>query len=304
MANTATASPSCPICNNSLTWPMPFRTDPHAEEWRRAEGDTSAYTWLLCRNCGNAYPSEQPRLAVLQKIWNASRTVSPSDTDVVERIWDSRRWAARICAKRSLRLFASHAPRQPGRMIDIACGLGETVRRFGDAGWQAEGIDADPNMAEHHRRLGIAARIGQFETMDLHGGYDLIQIAHAIYFITEPMRFLGAVREKLAPGGVFGIVLADFMATFDPGLPSYPHSFFPTAASMHYALALAGFETILTRHWGGSIYIAARARENPPHAWVSPGLILLGYRTKPLRYALLGRPYLALRRAAKRLLRR
>jgi SAM-dependent methyltransferase len=283
---------------------MPFRADPHAEEWRHAEGDTAAYSWLLCRNCGNAYPSEQPRLVVLQKIWNASRTMSPSDAVAAERIWDARRRAARLCAERSFRLFSPHVARQPGRTIDIACGLGETVRRFGEAGWQAEGIDADPNMAEQHRRLGIATRIGQFETMPIDGRYDLIQIAHAIYFMTPPMRFLGAVRERLAPGGVFGIVLADFMAAADRGLPSYAHSFFPTAASMRAALALAGFETLASRAWSGSIYIVARARENPPRARVLPGLIHLGYRTKPLRYALLGRPYLALRRAAKRLLRR
>jgi SAM-dependent methyltransferase len=294
---------ACPICGYGASWPMPYRRDTSFDAWRVKAGDTAPYDWRLCRRCGNAYPSFQPGIEVLRHIWEENRVIPSSDMRTPEEVWAARHAAARKCAERSFALFAARSARSPGRFLDIGCGPGDTVRHFADHGWDAEGIDADPNMAPVHRRLGIRSQIGQFETMQTAGGYDIIHIAHAIYFITEPMRFLGAVRERLAPGGVFGIVLADFMATFDPGLPSYPHSFFPTAASMRYALALAGFETVSSRVWAGSVYLAARPAQVPLPT-VHLALIRLGYFTKPARYALLGRPYLALRRAAKSVLRR
>lgn len=281
---------------------MPYRHEAHIDAWRAEAGDTAAYDWRLCRRCGNAYPSFQPSLAVLRRVWGKSRAIEPSAANA-DAAWTARRNAARICAERSFALFTARSPRGPGRFLDIGCGLGETVRYFADHGWDAEGIDADPSMAPYHRRLGISTRIGQFEAMEIAGVYDIIHIAHAIYFVTEPMRFIKAVRGKLAPGGLFCVVLADFMAAFDPGLPSYAHSFFPTAASMRYALALAGFETILTRSWSGSIYLATRPAEASLPS-VHPALIRLGYLTKPMRYAILGRPYLALRKAVKRMLGR
>jgi hypothetical protein len=73
---------------------------------------------------------------------------------------------------------------------------------------------------------------------------------------------------------------------------------------MRYALALGGFEVVRTSHQSGSIYIAARPATAPTLPPVHPAVTLLLHRTKPLRYAWLGRPYLALRQFAAKLLRR
>src|SRR5262249_39654661 len=162
--------------------------------------------------------------------------------------------------------------------------------------WDAQGIDADPSTQPSHRQLGIRVQIGQLEHLDVGVGFDLIHIAHAIYFITDPMNFIRAVRERLAPHGLFCIVLADFMANADAGLPSYAHTFFPTESSMRYALALAGFEVALSKARAGSIFMAARPAAAPAMPRISPAAIRMLYRTKALRHELLGRPYLALRR--------
>ena len=72
---------------------------------------------------------------------------------------------------------------------------------------------------------------------------------------------------------------------------------------MQYALAIAGFETILKRTRPGTIYIVARAGNVAPPT-INTEMINWCYRTKRLRYALIGRPYLAMRRIAKKLLKR
>lgn len=290
---------SCPICDGADYWPIPFEADPKVDRWRREEGDETAYEWRLCRGCANAYPSRQPHLRVLQRIWLEHKTTPGLTAAELERAWALRRVGVRKLAARSFRIFAPLSGTGKSRFLDIACGFGETVKAFADHGWDSEGIDADSSIAQVHRDMGIRVRYGQIEAMDVVEGYHLIHIAHAIYFITNPMRFMDEVRKRLASDGLFCIVLSDFFAHHNPNLPSYAVTFFPSAASMRYALALAGFEVICCKRLSGSIYIAARPASAPQTPFVSPAWTRFLFRTKMLRYALLGWPYLALRRVAK-----
>jgi SAM-dependent methyltransferase len=288
---------ACPICGTAGGAPIPFDTDPLADRLRAELGDARPYGWRLCERCGNGYPSAQPDLRVLARLWEVNRTDEGDAPETAAARWDYRRRVSRLGGERSWKMF-SPLTENPGRMLDVACGLGETVRSFAERGWDAEGIDADPSTAVHHREIGVRVRIGQFETLDVPPGIDLVHVSHAIYFITDPMGFLRKARALLAPRGLVCIVLADFMSAVDPSLPGYAHSFFPTARSMHHTLALAGFRTELVRTYRGSIYLAARpGAETPPEIDVTR--ILRLYRTKALRYRLLGRPNLAARRVAK-----
>src|SRR5205814_1226394 len=125
----------------------------------------------------------------------------------------------------------------------------------------------------------------------------------AIYFINDPKRFLRSLKDALTEDGLLCIVLAKFMAAEDLSLPGYPHTFFPTASSMRYLLALAGYRNVMCRATSGSVFLAARLGQGRlPQVY--PRLIRLGYQTKNLRYALLGRPNLWLRKGAKSLLYR
>jgi SAM-dependent methyltransferase len=291
---------SCPICGEATSWSIAHSSSPQIAKWRSEIADFSPDDWQLCRRCGNAFPSEQPELQVLQRVWQAHRAAVGTNADDETAAWRDRRRASQIWATRSYRVLAPLAPGK-GRFLDIACGLGQTVRTFADQGWDAKGIDADPNMGPLHQQLGIRSRIGQFERLELQGSYDLIQIAHAIYFMTYPMRFIKNVRDHLTPGGLFCVVISNFMSSVDPNPPGYAHTFFPTGASMRYALAAAGFETVLSRRISGSIYIVARPAAKPRQIHVCPRIVRLGYRTKKVRYVLIGKPYLGLRALAKTL---
>jgi SAM-dependent methyltransferase len=188
----------------------------------------------------------------------------------------------------------------PGRFLDIACGLGETVKLFQDRGWKASGIDVDPTTKSFHERLGIETRIGRIEDIGIDGKFDIIHIAHAIYFVSDVMGFLRELRAHLVPTGTFAVWISDFLAATDPGYPSYTHTFYPTKSSLRYALALADFIPSPPRSRSGSILITARpGRTTLPR--VRPRLIRTAYQTKPLRYHLFGRPYLFMRQIAKQI---
>jgi SAM-dependent methyltransferase len=295
--NLMNSVPRCPICLTESGKTIEFRRDKRLDQWRVEGGDRELYSWLFCPRCANLYPSHQPDLRILRREWESLRV--PQELQEAESIRQRREALGKVGAERSYRFFVPLVNGPPGRFLDIGCGFGHTVRKFADHGWAAEGIDMDPVTEPYHRKLGIRTRIGPIEQFDLHPDYSLIQAAHAIYFVTDPMGFLRKVREHLQPQGLFCIVLADLLANEDNGLPSYVHTFFPHGASMRYALALAGFETIFMKRKYGSIFMAARPATNVALPRIYPAVALWLWRTKKLRYNLLGRPHLALRRLAK-----
>jgi SAM-dependent methyltransferase len=296
-------SGNCPICGGTAAWPMRWHRDPRIEVWRAEAGDRSSYAWRLCRRCGNGYPSTQPDLRVLARIWESARAVAANGPGGDEQLWQRRCRDARIHAERSYRAFAPLLGTDTGRFLDIACGLGETVRYFADRGWQAEGLDADPTMLDFHRELAISTRIGQIEEIDLAVAYDLIHIAHAIYFITNPMQFLSRLRSHLTPRGLLCIVLSDLTSSIEHNLPSYSHTFYPTGASMRHALALASYKTAFTRRQRGSIYLAARPSVTAPPT-TNTTLIHWLHCTGALRFAVMGRCARIVRPVTRKLLGR
>jgi SAM-dependent methyltransferase len=292
---------ACPLCGATTSWPLSCYREPCVEKQLSASGRNRGYRWSLCRTCGNGYPTFVPELNVLSALWERNRNIPEKDQIHAKEIWQNRRRISQIGAERSFKIFAPLRQGAPGRFLDIACGLGATVRKFADQGWDAYGVDADPTMRRFHEEFGIRSEISQIETVKLDGKFDLIQVAHAVYFISDPMGFLRSLKDTLSRDGLLCIVLADFMAAEDLGLPGFPHSFFPTAASMNYLLALAGYRSVMCRTLSGSIYLAARPGQGELPR-VHPRLIRLGYQTKKFRYALLGRSNLWLRKVAKTLL--
>jgi 2-polyprenyl-3-methyl-5-hydroxy-6-metoxy-1,4-benzoquinol methylase len=292
---------TCPICGHDAFWPVPHRHEPEVEAWRAEAGDRAPALWRLCRRCGNAYPTVRQDLAVLARIWEVNRT--RDDPATAEAAWAERRRIARLGGERAVSFYGPLAGKPNGRFLDIGCGLGGTVRAFADAGWEALGVDADAATEPSHRALGSASRIGQVETLELEGGWDIVHSAHAIYFVTDPMGFLARARALLVPDGLLAITIADYMAWDDSTEPAYVHTFFPTGQSMAYAITLADFRVVAMRRAKGSIHIAARIGDGPLPS-VSPWMIRLGHLTRGLRYGLIGRPMTLLRRFAKRVLGR
>ncbi len=278
-------SNACPICGSSDLRPVPYDRMPEVEAILARRKPASGYGWFLCRRCGNATPSEQPDREVLSEYWQSNRT-SVTDTAA----WDYRRKIARIGAERSWELFApQYIGAEPGRFLDIGCGLGVTVRRFQDGGWTATGIDADATTMASHRELGLETRIGQIEDQSWPERFDLVQIAYAIYFITEPVCYLRRLHDIMTPDGTLAIVIADLLSSVQKGGPSYLHTWLPTAASLQYALAEAGYVTVLSKTIKGSHFIAAR-RGSAPRPRVSADLTLLRHRTRDLRWWCIGAP--------------
>ncbi len=260
------------------------------------------YHWRLCQDCGNGFPSTEPTLPELQAYWNRNR-VDSADAPVTEDVWRYRLAISRAWAQRSYDFVVPFARAASRRFLDVACGLGETVALFERHGWQAEGVDADPNVKVFHERLGIRTTIGQMESLGLSSRFDLISIAHAIYFITGPRLFVQRVHVMLEESGIFLVVLSDLLSSMNAGYPGYAHTWYPTPYSLARLLEQEGFEVLGFRRVKGSTMVAAqkgasaRRRISPYRAHQTHWLHL----SHGWRYRLIGKPLLGVASLLKRL---
>lgn len=291
---------TCMICGGSQMVPVPFERYPEADAVLARRGHALDYQWFLCKTCGNASPAYQPDLATLEEIWQSNRTTTTDDT----ASWAERRRIARIGADRSWEIFSGlHTGSEQGRFLDIACGLGLTVKQFQDNGWLAEGNDIDQTVKPIHAELGIRSRIGPVESQHWEAPFDLIQIAYAIYFITDPKAYLERLRSLLKPGGHLAIVVSDHLAYTSQAGPSYMHTFIPTVDSLEGLFARAGYRTVLRRKLRDTWFIAATpgTAEPPP---INTSAILRAHRTRALRYTWLGANRARVRAVAARIIGR
>ncbi len=306
LENTNTSHNNCPICASPRHLQVPFDRIAGVEAIRARMGDDAPYGWYLCESCGNAAPNRQPRLDVLEAYWDTNKVANEGEDDGAN--WAYRQRIANIGAARSYALFAGLSGDKPGRFLDVACGLGVTVKHFQDKGWEACGVDTDATLKIWFERQGINGEIGSIENVSFDAPFDLVQTAYSIYFITEPMAFLRRLQTLLKPGGHVGIVLADLLAYTQPGGPSYLHSWLPTVEGLEQALARAGFRVVLKQKIKDTWFVAATPDDVKAGEWQASAppvvRILRRHRMRALKFATLGRARQMLASLAKRVLSR
>lgn len=268
------ARTECPICGSSQRWPLAFNADPRVPEWLLHHRLPEIYHWYLCETCGNGYQD------------------MPSDPRVAARFWDDTRPEHEENSRRgSLSIYRAFAPLITGKsVLDIGCGYGHLVRYFADAGWEAFGIDPTSCHKAVHEKLGIRTAVVQAENFVPDQMYDVVFSCYAIYFVPDPLRYLITIRSYLPPGGRLCLVVSDFLSSLDPGLPSYVHTFYPTSESLTYLLARSGFRVITFWRRRSSHYFIAVPADDVEVPSIPIRRIKVLYRTKRLRYQLIGKP--------------
>ncbi len=113
------------------------------------------------------------------------------------------------------RAFDRLALRPDGRYLDIGCGNGYTVRWAAAAAPRGEavGVDVSEEMIRRARRLSahlpnVTFVAGHFPDVDLGPDpFDAVFSMEVLYYLPDLDAALRAVRDRMAPGGLFACVV-------------------------------------------------------------------------------------------------
>jgi SAM-dependent methyltransferase len=150
--------------------------------------------------------------------------------------------------------MARHLPieRRGARILDVGCGNGAFVRDATSWGWNAEGLDPDPNAAAFGRQFGVRIVTGGLQQNKYPDQFFAgVTLDHSIEHLHSPIAALREVYRILEPGGAIWIATPNLNSIghgwFDAdwiGLDPPRHLILFTQDALISALRLTGFEEI------------------------------------------------------------
>jgi SAM-dependent methyltransferase len=213
----------CPLCGG--------RCLPAAASWMHAH--------LRCRRCHLIYVADLPSQ---HDLIQAYLRVHLGDYQVRHKA----DWAPWMRHK-DLTLDALGLPRweralgQPRRALDVGCGEGRLLQVLRQRGWEAWGLELNPQLAAEGRQHGLVT-VGSLEHAEQPArGHQLVVMSHLLEHLRAPLEALERVRTWLAPNGLL-VVETPLRPDFD----NIDHLYCFSAAALDLALRRAGF---VPRSW-------------------------------------------------------
>lgn len=223
-------SPTCSICRSaSLEFVRTFEKLPRVSSDCRpfpAGGELG-----ICGACGAVQkPDTTQWRADCSRIYGAYEMFRQAQGHAEQAIFDADQGVAR---RRSevlldrLRRYCNFD--QPGRVLDVGCGNGPTLRVLSESApsWALYGHEISDASEPALRVIPGFRHLYSGELRDLPGGFDLIVLSHALEHMPDPVLGLAALREKLTPTGylfvqvpdarvnTFDLIVADHRSHFD-----------------------------------------------------------------------------------------
>lgn len=226
----------CPSCGAGL--------EPYLERWLRR-----------CRSCGLRASSLEPRVAETEG--------SSLDEDARVRGLRPVREAGFAAV---LDLLATVRP-APGRLLDVGCGHGWFLASAAERGYEGEGVEPDPRVAEFAGRGGARVRRGFFpDVLAPAERFDVVAFNDVLEHMPDPVATLRDAAAHLAPGGVVSVNIPNSLGLFhrlseaaavvgwkgpldriwQKGLPS-PHLYCVSPPVLGRLAAAAGLEAVAVR---------------------------------------------------------
>jgi SAM-dependent methyltransferase len=94
-----------------------------------------------------------------------------------------------------------HTCRGAGRLLDIGCNEGRTLKNYARNGFAAEGTELNETAAEVARAEGFRVFTGPLEELVPAAPYDVAVLSNVLEHALDPKAMLKSVRRLLRPGG-------------------------------------------------------------------------------------------------------
>ena len=200
----------------------------------------------VCRACGAVQkPADAAFLAEIDDIYK-TYTIYHQAAGAEQAVFEQ---ASGLPASRSVKLldtFRRHADLKPtGRMLDVGCGNGATIRAFGQVapGWTKAGTEFDAKYRREVESIANTEPLYVGPVDEVPGTFDVITMIHVLEHIVDPVAVLATLRAKLAPEGLLLIEVPHHPANAFELLIADHRTHF-TADSLTRALVAAGYEIV------------------------------------------------------------
>lgn len=173
-----------------------------------------------------------------------------------------------------------------GRLLEIGVGSGSFLAAASDAGFEAVGFELSRSLAQRiEMRTGLRVHYGDLASLPKRA-FDVVCMHHVLEHVSDPVGFLRAVRDRLAPGGVLHVAVPN-IACLEARLPGwncymYYHLLYFDHATLQRALQVAGVNVVkMFSHESFSTWLITLARtalgirsmETPPRIAASIGKV-------------------------------
>jgi SAM-dependent methyltransferase len=99
-------------------------------------------------------------------------------------------------------VFFKNIPR--GKFLELGAGSGETLKHFKDFGWDAEGLDFDPEAVKVCALKGLKVNEGDLHSQRFNSGsFDAIFSAHVMEHVAQPSELMRESIRILKANGLF-----------------------------------------------------------------------------------------------------
>ena len=224
----------------------------------------------VCRACGAVQkPADNAFLAEIDNIYRGY-AIYHQGAGAEQAVFEQ---TSGLPASRSVKLldtFRRHAGLAAvGRMLDVGCGNGATIRAFGQVapGWTKAGTEFDAKYRAEVESIPNTEPLHVGGVDDVPGTFDVITMIHVLEHIVDPVDVLKTLRGKLTRDGLLLIEVPHHPANpFELLIADHRTHF--TATSLTRVLAAAGYEIIsIAEEWiPKELSVVARPATNGPAA--------------------------------------
>lgn len=91
-----------------------------------------------------------------------------------------------------------------GKILDVGCGMGDTLMLLKELGWETFGMDIDEAAVAVAKKRGVDhVRVGFYQDISSYPDhyFDAVRLYHVLEHLNDPVRCLRLVKKKLKKGG-------------------------------------------------------------------------------------------------------
>lgn len=175
----------CDICNENS--PVPIFEE-------------NGFILNRCHHCGHFYVSPRPRFG--SNYGSEGKDMPPPSIHLSDEL---RR-------KPTFERYVNYIKRcvPSGKWLDIGCGCGTLLQVAGDAGFDTEGIEVDPERLEHCRKVGLTVYHHDINSNFLPpSSYDVVSLINVFSHLRSPMTTFSAIHRILRDNGVILVATSE-----------------------------------------------------------------------------------------------